>query len=115
MVYAVRDFAKYRQEFYAYITVGQAAFIAGESSGVNALTGGTIDAPTGTFPPPASFTPGLAAPSINLQVPPGTAGRLALNPSPGASAYGYLNTLLQKASFTLISRTSLPSSISSNC
>ncbi len=99
VVYAVRDYAKFRQEFYAYITVGQAAFIAGESAGVNAFTGGTLNLPSGSIPAATPVAQGLATPpsSSLLQVAPGSSGRLSINPSPGASAYGYMSTLLQKA------------------
>ena len=48
---------------------------------------------------PRPWLPGSggSAAAARLSVTPGIGGTLSVNPSPGASAYGYMNTLLQKA------------------
>ena len=39
LLYVVRDFAKFRQEFFVFIAAGQPAFIPGVQAGVSAVTG----------------------------------------------------------------------------
>jgi hypothetical protein len=97
LLYVVRDFAKFRQEFFVFIAAGQPAFIPGVQAGVSAVTGGTVGLP-GTFVPGAA---GLVVAPLGLargtQIAPGAGQRLgAVNPS-GASPQGYLSTLGEKA------------------
>ena len=53
LLYVVRDFAKFRQEFYVFIASGQPTFIPGVQAGVTAITGGTVTTP-GVFVPSAA-------------------------------------------------------------
>jgi hypothetical protein len=98
LLYAVRDFAKFRQEFYVYIASGQATFIPGVQAGVQALTGGTVSSPNPFVPGaavvvvPTAFTGAGAL----TQVSPGEGGRLfPIGPAP-APPRGYLTTLADK-------------------
>jgi outer membrane protein TolC len=98
LLYVIRDYARFRQEFYAFIAAGQANFIPGVQAGVQALTPGSVTLP-GVFIPGATplATP-TTAPSILAQVPPGSSG-IALRPVLNATAppQGYLSTLGEKA------------------
>jgi hypothetical protein len=97
LLYSVRDYAKFRQGFYTFIAVGQAAFIVGQSAGVTALPLGTVTTP-GTFVPGADpVTTGVVGPTGPIQVPPGSGGRVGVINPPGANPTGYLSTLAQKA------------------
>ncbi len=97
LLYAVRDYARFRQGFYTFIAVGQAAFIVGQSAGVTALPPGTVNDPNPFVPGAAPVTTGFVGPSPDIQVPPGPGGRLSVVPPFPANPQGYLGTLLQKS------------------
>jgi hypothetical protein len=97
LLYSVRDFFRFRQGFYTFIAVGQAAFIVGQGAGVTALPPGTVSAAGAFIPGPSPLVGGLAAPAVPVQVPPGAGGRVSVIPPFGANPQGYLATLLQKA------------------
>ncbi len=98
LLYAVRDFARFRQEFYVYIAAGQATFIPGVQAGVQALTGGSVSTPVPislnalplAFPTPTGN-------SAFVQVAPGEGARLVPTGLGSAPPQGYLSTLTQKA------------------
>lgn len=96
LLYAVRDYARFRQGFYTFIAVGQAAFIVGQSAGVTALPPGTVNDPNPFIPGAAPVTTGFFGPTPDIQVTPGTGGRLGIVNPFGANPQGYLATLLQK-------------------
>ena len=96
LLYAVRDFARFRQEFFVFIAAGQPAFIPGVQAGVAAISPGTVTTP-GTVTPFRGLLQPLAPTEVFAQVGPGDGGRLGLiNPS-GAAPQGYLSTLGEKA------------------
>jgi len=97
LLYAVRDYSRFQQGFYTFIAVGQAAFIVGQGAGVTALPPGTVNDPNPFVPGAAPVTTGFVGSPPNIQVPPGTGGRLGVVPPFGANPQGYLGTLLQKA------------------
>jgi hypothetical protein len=96
LLYAVRDFARFRQGFYTFIAVGQAQFIPGQAAGVFAQPPPTITIPGAFVPDATPVTTGVAGPTGPVQVTPGTGGRIGVNPPAGANPQGYLGTLLQK-------------------
>lgn len=98
LLYAVRDFVRFRQEFFVFIAAGQPTFIPGVEAGVQAVTGGTVGVPAPVGP---TVTP-IVAPPLPLagvfpQILPGDGGRLAATGTGGAPPQGYLSTLTQKA------------------
>src|SRR5262249_23787034 len=99
LLYAIRDFAKFRQEFFVFIASGQPTFIPGVQAGVQALSPGTVPSP-GTFIPGAAPLPTLFATPplpIGVQVPPGLANRLVpINPL-GSTPQGFLSTMGEQA------------------
>jgi hypothetical protein len=96
LLYAVRDYARFRQGFYTFIAVGQAAFIVGQSAGVTALPPGTVADPNPFVPGAAPVTTGFFGPTPDILVTPGTGGRLGIVNPFSANPQGYLATLLQK-------------------
>lgn len=96
LLYAVRDYARFRQGFYTFIAVGQAAFIVGQSAGVTALPPGTVNTPNPFVPGATPVTTGFIGPPPSIAVDPGTGGRLGIVNPFGANPQGYLATLLQK-------------------
>lgn len=96
LLYAVRDFAKFRQEFFVYIASGQPAFIPGVQAGVAAITNGTVNTPSFVSPAFAIARP-RATTAINYRVNPGEGGRLGLIGPTGATPQGYLSTVGEKA------------------
>jgi hypothetical protein len=100
LVYALRDYCKWRQEFYAWIAAGQSTFIPGVQGGVLAISPGTITQPTPFVPlstpvvTPVGPVPPIASPP---QVVPGFAGRLFPINQPFPNPQGFLSTLGEKA------------------
>ncbi|MBY0233272.1 MAG: TolC family protein [Gemmataceae bacterium] len=97
LLYVVRDFAKFRQEFYVFIAAGQPAFIPGVQAGVSAVSGGTVATPGPFVPGPVPLVSPLIQAASSTQVEPGNAGRLGvINPS-GATPQGFLSAVGEKA------------------
>ncbi|MGL4554061.1 MAG: TolC family protein, partial [Gemmataceae bacterium] len=97
LLYAVRDYAKFRQEFFVFIAAGQPAFIPGVQAGVAAVTGGTVGTP-GAFVPGAA---GVVSPLVGVlggtQIDPGAGGQQGVIQPGGATPQGYLSTVGEKA------------------
>jgi outer membrane protein TolC len=101
LVYAIRNFARFREEFYVAIAGGGGGSITGASFQPT----GVIAAPT--FSPVAGLGSSGLIPGVPAAVPvtgnpgaavnPGEAGRLALITALAAPVSGYLTTLLQAA------------------
>lgn len=97
LLYAVRDFARFRQEFFVFIAAGQPAFIPGVQAGVQAITPGTVSAPSAAIPIGFALANSQVPALVGSQVPPGSGARLSpINPS-GATPQGYLSTVGEKA------------------
>jgi outer membrane protein TolC len=108
LLYQIRNYARFRKEFYVAIAGGGAGGI-GIAGGGGSITGSTFQ-PVGviassTFTPSlsgAAFNPGVIPPvpvtgNPGLQVGPGLSGRLLLTTALTAPVSGYLSTLLQAA------------------
>jgi hypothetical protein len=101
LVYEIRDFARFRKEFYVAIAGGG----GGSITGAQFQPTGVIAAPA--FSPTAGFgtsglVPGVipAVPVVGnpgLRVGPGSSGRISLQTALAAQVSGYLTTLLQAA------------------
>jgi hypothetical protein len=101
LLYQIRNFARFREEFYVAIAGG----------GGGAITGGTFQ-PTGVIAAPtfrstqglgsSGLVPGVIPPvpitgNPGLQVSPGPSGQISLQTALTAPVSGYLTTLLQAA------------------
>lgn len=101
LLYEIRNFARFREEFYVAIAGGGGGSITGavfQPTGVIAPPGFTAGAGLGA----SGLTPGLTTPlavaqNPGLQVNPGISGRVALTTAFAAPVSGYLSTLLQAA------------------
>jgi hypothetical protein len=105
LLYSIRDYMKFRQEFFVFIAAGQSAFIPGVQPGVTVFSGGTV-ATAGAFVPTGgpSTTGGAGAGGgpvssvpVNLVVVPGSGGRFGPLGVPGATPQGYLGTVSDQA------------------
>jgi hypothetical protein len=101
LLYEIRDFARFREEFYVAIAGGGGGSITGanfQPTGVIAPTPFAPGAGIGT----SGLVPGtIATPSVTgergLQVGPGPSGRVPLTTAFAAPVSGYLTTLLNAA------------------
>ncbi|HEY7328958.1 MAG TPA: hypothetical protein VH592_15045 [Gemmataceae bacterium] len=95
LVYAIRDFYRLRQEYYAFFAVGQSTgFIPGVAAGIVALSPTTVNQP---FPfVPNSFTLPLVANPANVQVSPQAALGPILNSGVLITPQGYLSAILER-------------------
>ncbi|MFQ3649048.1 MAG: TolC family protein [Gemmataceae bacterium] len=96
LLYAVRDFARFRQEFFVFIAAGQPAFIPGVQAGVAAISAGTVTTP-GTATPFRGLTRPLTPTELIAQLGPGEGARLGVIQPSNATPQGYLSTLGEKA------------------
>ncbi len=112
LLYEIRDFWKFRQEFFVFIAAGQAAFIPGVTPGVLAFSGGTVTAPNaplitsqGTTPllgTAIGAPPVLTGPPDQSRVLPGSGGLLFPISPPGATPQGFMQTINEKAQLVVI-------------
>lgn len=109
LLYEIRDFYKFRQEFFVFIAAGQAAFIPGVTPGVLAFSGGTVTAPNAPVVTTQSLAPILPGfiggfPTLENRAIPGSGtglgGLFPIN-SPGATPQGFLQTVFEKASLVV--------------
>lgn len=102
LLYAMRDFVRFRQQFFVVIAAGQPQFIPGVSAGVLAISPGTVTTP-GAFVPGAAGLPavlGTGLPSPVPSVVPGTGGRNGpINPG-SPTPQGVLGTIQDRATLT---------------
>ncbi len=103
LLYAIRDYVKFQQEFYVFIGAGQPTFIPGVQAGVQAISGGVVSLPTNQFVPPTlpPVTP-LASNAVSVQLPIGAGGRLFALPGAGSTPQGFLASVAEK--FQLINQ-----------
>jgi outer membrane protein TolC len=101
LLYEVRNFARFREEFYVAIAGGGGGSITGanfQPTGVIAPAGFTPGAGLGTTVTTAGIVPPVnTTGNPGLQVGPGPAGRFSLTTALAAPVSGYLTTLLQAA------------------
>ncbi len=105
LLYEIRDYYKFRQEFFVFIAAGQAAFIPGVQPGVLAFSNGTVTAPipalTTRGVTPTVLSSAIGAPAVTTQVTVGTATVLQPVAPPGATTQGYLSTIYEKANLVV--------------
>lgn len=98
LLYAIRDFYRFRQEYFVFFAAGQPTFIPGVQPGVSAITTGTIS-PAGAFVPVATALPVVSgANPATPQVTPAL-GTPFLFPTQGfgPTPQGYLSTVGERA------------------
>jgi hypothetical protein len=97
LLYAIRDFYRFRQEYFVFFAAGQPTFIPGVTPGVSAITNGTVGTPA-PFVPIATPLPTSLLNPATVQVPPGTGTRLLpTNEGLAATPQGYLGTVGERA------------------
>jgi hypothetical protein len=95
LVYAIRQFYRFRQEYYAFFAVGQSTgFIPGVGAGVLALLPSTVAQP-GAFVPNA-FTLPLVSNPATVQVSPTPALAPILNSGVLITPQGYLSAIQER-------------------
>ncbi|HEY7309404.1 MAG TPA: hypothetical protein VH643_08615, partial [Gemmataceae bacterium] len=99
LLYAIRDFFRFRQEFFVFFAAGQSTgFIPGVGAGVVALLPGTVVQP-GAFVPGPFTLPLVANPATVQVAPQPTLGTLT-SPNGGGSVLttpqGYLTTINER-------------------
>ncbi len=95
LVYAIRQFYRFRQLYYAYFAVGQSAsFIPGVSAGIFALSPSTLVEPAPFVP--NAFTLPLVANPATVQVAPQPAPGAILNSGVTITPQGYLSAILER-------------------
>ncbi|MFM7148889.1 MAG: TolC family protein, partial [Gemmataceae bacterium] len=96
LLYAIRDFAKFRQDFYVYLAGGQPN-IPGIFTDTIRLNQDTVAVPDRFVPPAIGVPIPFGASFIRPQVTPGQGGRFPEIFTGDAPAQGYLSTLAEKA------------------
>ncbi len=86
LLYAVRDFARFRQEYYVFVAGNQAT-----------TSNGTVSSPGANIPGAAPIVASIIALAQPQQVAPGLGQRLTPIGAQGASPQGFLGALGQKA------------------
>jgi hypothetical protein len=95
LVYAIRQFYRFRQEYYAFFAVGQStAFIPGVGAGVVALLPGTVNQPAAFVPGP--FTLPIINNPATVQVAPTTPLGANLNSGVFITPQGYLSAIQER-------------------
>jgi hypothetical protein len=95
LVYAIRQFYRFRQEYYAFFAVGQSTgFIPGVGAGVVALLPSTVNSPIPFVPGP--FTLPIVNNPATVQVAPTTPLGPVLNSGVLITPQGYLSAILER-------------------
>lgn len=96
LLYAIRDFMRFRQQYFVYFAAGQPTFIPGVQAGVQAISPPSVTSPN-PFVPGATALPAVANNPANVQVAPGAGGRLFPIDGPAPTPQGYLSTVGERA------------------
>jgi hypothetical protein len=101
LLYAIRDFYRFRQEYFVFFASGQPTFIPGVGAGVQAIVAGSINAPSPVTPlsTPVVLPTGTAT-GAGLQVSPGNSARILATGGFAPTPQGYLSTVGEKAQLT---------------
>lgn len=95
LVYAIRQFYRFRQEYYAFFAVGQVTtFIPGVGAGVVSLLPGTVASPAAFFPGPSALP--LVSNPATVQVAPQNPLGAILNSGVLITPQGYLSAILER-------------------
>jgi outer membrane protein TolC len=113
LVYAIRDFYRFRQEYFVFFAAGQPNFIPGVAAGVVAIQPATINFPSAFVPGATALAAGggtggtgliglgafnsAAGNTAVFQVTPGAGGRLLPTGAPAPTPQGYLSTIGERA------------------
>lgn len=96
LLYAIRDFMRFRQQYFVFFAAGQPTFIPGVQAGVQAISPPSLTSPN-PFVPGATALPTVANNAATPQVAPGAGGRLFPIAGPGPTPQGYLSTVGERA------------------
>jgi Outer membrane efflux protein len=96
LLYAIRDYVKFQQEFYVFIAAGQPSFIPGVQAGVAAITSGTVTLPGRFTPGPVLLPVPLAGVGVSAQVVPGSGGTLVPINGAVSTPQGFISAILEK-------------------
>ena len=95
LVYAIRQFYRFRQEYYAFFAVGQSTgFIPGVGAGVVSLLPSTVNQPFAFVPGPSALP--LVANPATVQVAPQNPLGANLNSGVLITPQGYLSAILER-------------------
>jgi hypothetical protein len=102
LVYEIRNYARFRKEFYVAIAGGGGGSITGAAFQPTGIVAFSTFNPGATVTGSSGLVPGLltgvpATGNAGLQVSPGPAGNVSLQTAIAAPVSGYLTTLLQAA------------------
>ncbi len=104
LLYAIRDFARFRQQYFVFVASGQPTFIPGVQAGVLALSPGSVSDPgvvsVNTVPlqvPLAGIGGPLQPIPFGVQVPPGTNRPLGPIGEATSTPQGFLSTMGEQA------------------
>ncbi len=102
LLYTIRDYARFLQQFYVYIAAGQPAFIPGIQAGVSALSAGSVTQIAPFVPFATALQTGVAGPNAFPQVVPGQGGgRQGPIGSSTPIPQGFLPTVQNKAQLVI--------------
>ncbi len=94
VVYAIRDFFRFRQEYFVFFAAGQSTFIPGVSAGVSTITAPVTQQPGAFVPGP--FTLPLVANPSTVQVAPQPTLGANFNAGVFITPQGYLTTINER-------------------
>jgi hypothetical protein len=102
LVYEIRNYARFRKEFYVAIAGGGGGSITGANFQPTGVIAGQGFSPGQGVNTTSGLVPGVIAPVLvtgenSLRVNPGVSGRISLQTALAAPVSGYLTTLLQAA------------------
>jgi hypothetical protein len=98
LLYAIRDYMRFRQQFFVYLASGQPTFIPGVTPGVGAFAPNTVASPAAASPTITATVPALALgtnPAVT-QVKPGAGGVLGPLAGIAVTPQGFLGTIYEK-------------------
>lgn len=96
LLYVIRDFAKFRQDFYVFLAGGQPN-IPGAVIDPGRILGGSVGTPPAIVPSGAPVVRPLVPALVGPQVTPGDGFRLSPAGVGNAPTQGYLSTVVEKA------------------
>src|SRR5262249_45164090 len=96
LLYAIRDFWRFRQQFFVYLAAGQPQFIPGVTPGVGAFAPNTVATPAAASPTTTGVVTALGPNGAAITVRPGAGGILGPLAGIAVTPQGYLNTIYEK-------------------
>jgi hypothetical protein len=98
LLYAIRDYMRFRQQFFVYLASGQPTFIPGVTPGVGAFAPNTVSAPAASAPTVTAAVPvpALGTTTAAVAVKPGAGGVLVPLAGIAVTPQGFLGTIYEK-------------------